>query len=230
MKGTPLTDEIVDYIDRLFPPEDELLRSLRTEAEAAEIPPIQIAPEQGKLLSILVRATGAVRILEIGTLAGYSSIVLARALPEGGHLDTLEIDPFHATFAREMVERAGLSGTITVHTGIALDLLERDLSGELPYDIIFIDADKPNYIRYVDLSLRLLRPGGLLIGDNALAWGEVTDAQTDREDVQGIRAFNQYVADHPDLDGSIIPSGDGMCIAIYRPEEKTTTVTDVPRH
>lgn len=230
MKGTPLNDEIVDYIDRLFPPEDQLLRSLRREAEAAEIPPIQIAPEQGKLLSILVRATGAGRILEIGTLAGYSSIVLGRALPEGGRLDTLEIDPFHASFARRMIERAGLSGKITVHTGIALDLLERDLSGELPYDIVFIDADKPNYVRYVDLSLRLLRPGGLLIGDNALAWGEVADATTDREDVQGIRAFNRYVADHPDLDGSIIPSGDGMCIAIYRPDSEQLDGSQVPRH
>ncbi len=230
MKGTPLTDEIVDYIDELFPPEDELLTELRREAEAAEIPPIQIAPEQGKFLGLLVRAVGARRILEIGTLAGYSSIVMGRAIPETGHLDTLEIDPFHAAFARRMIEQAGLAEKISVHTGIALDLLERDLREEAPYDLIFIDADKPNYVRYVDLCLPLLRPGGLLIGDNALAWGDVTDAETEREDVQGIRAFNQYVADHPDLDGSIIPSGDGMCIALYRPDSQQPDGTEVPRH
>lgn len=222
MKGTPLTGEIVHYIDELFRPEDELLGRLRREAEEAEIPPIQIAPEQGRLIDLLVRISGAQAILEIGTLAGYSSIVMARALPEGGHLDTLEIDPFHAEFARDMIEQAGLSRRITVHTGIALDLLERDIPERGPYDIVFIDADKPNYRRYAELTLPLLRPGGLLIGDNALAWGEIAEEKTDRDDVQGMQAFNRYVAEHPDLFGTIIPSGDGMCIAIYRPDREET--------
>lgn len=220
MKGTPLTDTIVDYMMELFGTEDELLARLRREAEIAGIPPIEIAPEQGSVLRVLIRAIGARRILEIGTLAGYSSIVMGRALPEGGHIDTLEIDPFHADFARERIREAGLDDRVRVHTGIALDLLERDIKEKMsdsePYDLLFIDADKPNYPRYVELALPLLRDGATVIGDNALAWGEVADATTDREDVQGIRAFNQFVADHPQLDGCIVPSGDGMCVAVYR--------------
>ncbi len=216
MKGTPLTDTIVDYMMELFGTEDELLTRLRREAEKAGIPPIEIAPEQGSVLQVLIRAIGARRILEIGTLAGYSSIVMGRALPDDGHVDTLEIDPFHAEFARERIREAGLEERVTVHTGIALDLLERDLSDAEPYDLLFIDADKPNYPRYVELALPLLRDGATVIGDNALAWGEVADATTDREDVQGIRTFNRFVADHPDLDGCIVPSGDGMCMAVYR--------------
>lgn len=218
MKGTPLNDTIVEYILELFGTEDELLATLRKEAEEAEIPPIEIAPEQGGVLQVLVRAIRARKILEIGTLAGYSSIVMARALPEEGRIDTLEIDPFHADFARKMIERAGLSNKITVHTGIALDLLERGLERDEPYDLLFIDADKPNYPRYVELALPMMRDGATIIGDNAMAWGEVADAETDREDVQGIRAFNAFVAEHPKLQGSIIPSGDGMCVAVYTAE------------
>ena len=201
-----------------FGGEDKLLAGLRSSAEAAGIPPIAIAPEQGPVLALLVRAISAQRILEVGTLAGYSAIVMGRALHEDGHIDTLEIDPFHAEFAREQIAEAGLSDTITVHTGHAVDLLERTIAVDAePYDILFLDADKPNYPRYVELGLPLLRPGGLLIGDNALAWGEVADAATDREDVAGIRAFNAFVAEHAELDGAIVPSGDGMCIATYRP-------------
>ena len=222
MKGTPLTDTIVDYMMELFGSEDELLAQLRREAEEAGIPPIEIAPEQGSVLQVLIGAIGARKILEIGTLAGYSSIVMGRALPEEGHIDTLEIDPFHADFARERIAQAGLADRITVHTGIALDLLERDLRDAGPYDLLFIDADKPNYPRYVERALPLMRDGATVIGDNALAWGEVADAETDREDVQGIRAFNRFVADHPHLKGCIVPSGDGMCMAVYSAHPQQT--------
>lgn len=201
-----------------FGGEPEDLRQLRIDAEKAEIPPIAIAPEQGPVLATLVRAARANRILEIGTLAGYSAIVMARALGSNGHLDTLEVDPFHAEFARERIAMAGLSDRVTVYTGDALDLLERTIDPDEPYDILFIDADKPNYRRYVELALPMIRPGGMIIGDNALAWGEVDDAGTDREDVMGIRAFNAFMAEHPQIDACIVPSGDGMCIGVVSGE------------
>ena len=149
-------------------------------------------------------------------LGGYSAIVMARALPEGGHVDTLEIDPLHADFARDQFRKAGLREKITLHLGAGVDLLERTLKGNEPYDFAFIDADKPSYFRYVDLLLPMMRPGGVIAGDNALAWGEVADERSDREDVQGIRAFNRYMADHPDIDATIVPVGDGMCIGVVK--------------
>ncbi len=216
MKGTPLNDRLVDYMIDLFPSEDNLLRELLEEAERAGIPPIQISPEQGTFLGVFLRAIGARRVIEIGTLGGYSAIVMARALPEGGHVDTLEIDPLHADFARDQFRKAGLREKITLHLGAGVDLLERTLKGNEPYDFAFIDADKPSYVRYVDLLLPMMRPGGVIAGDNALAWGEVADERSDREDVQGIRAFNRYMADHPDIDATIVPVGDGMCIGVVK--------------
>lgn len=214
MKGTPLNDRLVDYMTGLFPVEDDILSSLVREAEEKEIPPIQISPEQGAFLGVFVKAIGARNVVEIGTLGGYSAIVIGRALPEGGHLHTVEIDPFHADFAREHIARAGLQEKITVHTGSGIDLLERDLSTIGPIDLAFIDADKPNYVRYTELLLPLMRQGGVIAGDNALAWGEVHDAGTDREDVQGIREFNRFMSEHSSIEAAIIPTGDGMCIGV----------------
>ena len=219
MKGTPLNDGLVDYMNTLFPSEDELLRRLCVEAEAAGIPPIQISPEQGRFLGVMVKALGARSILEVGTLGGYSAIVMGRALPEGGRLDTIEIDPHHADFARRMIAEAGLDDKVTVHIGSGIDVLERGLDDDTTYDLVFIDADKPNYCRYVDLALPRVRTGGVIAGDNALAWGEVVDADTDRDDVRGIRAFNQYMSEHPRIDAAIVPIGDGMCIGVVGAEE-----------
>ena len=218
MKGTPLDDKLVDYMIDLFPVEDDLLKELQKEMGQAEIPTIQISPEQAAFIGLFLKATGARRVIEIGTLGGYSAIVMARALPEGGHVDTIEVDPLHAEFARKYIAEAGLQEKITLHVGSAIDLLERKLGNSNPYDFAFIDADKPSYIRYVDLLLPLIRSGGVIAGDNALAWGEVTDQHTDREDVQGIQAFNQYMAEHPKIDAVIVPIGDGMCIGAVNHE------------
>lgn len=218
MKGTPLNDNLVDYMINLFPAEDDLLKELQEETEQAEIPPIQISPEQAAYIGVFLKAIDAKRVIEIGTLGGYSAIVMARALPEDGHVDTIEIDPLHAEFARKQIVKAGLQEKITIHLGSGIDLLERKLNNSNPYDFAFIDADKPSYIRYVDLLLPLMREGGVIAGDNALAWGEVFDTNTDREDVQGIRMFNQYMADHPKLDAAIVPIGDGMCIGVMNKE------------
>src|SRR5439155_24541349 len=133
--------------------EDDLLETLRAEAEAAEIPPIQISPEQGAFIQFFLKAIGARRVIEIGTLGGYSAIMIARALPTDGELITIEVDPFRAQFARDQIERAELSNIITVKIGSALDLLQRELAGTGPYDFAFIDDDKPEYVRYMNLLI-----------------------------------------------------------------------------
>ncbi len=216
MKGTPVTEEIVDYMIRLFPAEDELLVSLKKEAEEAGIPPIQISPEQAAFMQVLLKSTGAKHIIEIGTLAGYSAIIMARALPEGGTLTTIECDPLHAEFARNYIAKAGLSDKVKVLVGPGIDILERELKKSGPYDFAFIDADKVNYVRYAQHLLPLMRPGGLIAGDNALAWGEIADETTDREDVQGMQAFNQYMASEPRLQCALLPIGDGMCLGVVQ--------------
>lgn len=216
MKGTPLNDRLVDYMTDLFPAEDALLVNLRKESERAELPEIHISPEQGAFMAVLLKAIGARRVIEVGTLGGYSAIIMARALPPDGHVDTIKVDPLRAEFAREQIERAGLEEKITVHVGPGIDVLERTLARSEPYDFAFIDADKESYVRYVDLLYPLMRPRGVIAGDNALAWGEVTDENSDREDVRGIRAFNRHMADHPGIDAAIVPIGDGMCIGVIK--------------
>jgi len=214
MKGTPITDDIVSYAIDLFGIEDELLRSLRIEAASAGIPEIQISPEQAAFMQVLLRGTGARRVIEVGTLAGYSAIVMARALPSDGHLVTIERDPFHAEFARNMIARAGLNQLIEVRIGSGIDVLERNLAGTGPYDFAFIDADKQGYVRYLELILPMMRPGGMIAGDNAMAWGRITDRRTDDDSVLGMQAFNRAMASHPRLQSALLPIGDGMCVGV----------------
>ncbi len=214
MKGTPLTDAIVDYSINLFPVEDDLLANLKLEAIAAGIPEIQISPEQATYMQVFLRAMGARRVLEVGTLGGYSSIVMARALPPDGSVVTIEVDPLRAEFARDQARRAGLAEIIEVRVGSGIDVLERDLAGTGPYDFAFIDADKPSYVRYLELIFPLMRPGGVIAGDNALAWGRIADDDSDDPSVLGMQAFNQAMAAHPGLQSALVPIGDGMCIGV----------------
>lgn len=214
MKGSPVTEETVQYMTELFPIEDELLRNLRQEAIAADIPEIHISPEQGAFMQVLLRATGARKVLEVGTLGGYSAIIMARALPEDGRVITIERDPLRAEFAREQARKAGLGDKIEVRTGSGVDVLERELAGTGPYDFAFIDADKPGYVRYLELILPLMRKGGLIAGDNALAGGNITNTNTDEPHVLGMQAFNLAVSRHKGLQGAIVPTGDGMCIGV----------------
>lgn len=214
MKGTPLNDRLVNYMATLFPAEDSVLEQLKKEAMEAGLPEIQISPEQGAFISVLLKGIGARKVIEVGTLGGYSAIIMARALPDDGSVVTLEVDPFHAEFARRQIRNAGLEEKITVYTGPGIDLLERTLSESGPYDFAFIDADKESYVRYVDLLYPLMRRGGMIAGDNALAGGEVINTQTDSEHVKGIQAFNRHMAEHPGIDAAIVPVGDGMCIGV----------------
>jgi predicted O-methyltransferase YrrM len=183
------------YITDLFLPPDPALEAALVSSAAAGLPAISVSPTQGKLLHLLARAVGARKILELGTLGGYSTIWLARALPADGHLISLELDPKRAELARANVARAGLSGLAEIRQGSALDTLPQLLrEGRGPFDLIFIDADKPGYADYLTWSLKLAHPGTLIVADNVVRKGEVADPKSKDDNVQGIRKFNKLLA------------------------------------
>lgn len=176
-------------VDRLVPA-DPVLDAALDSNEAGGLPQHDVSPAQGKFLHLLARMNGARRILEIGTLGGYSTIWLARALPEGGRIVTLEFDPHHAEIAKANIERAGLSHLVDLRVGAALDSLPEVVNDGLgPFDLIFIDADKPNNPHYLQWALKLSRPGTVIVGDNVVRDGAVVDADSSDERVQGVRAF-----------------------------------------
>jgi predicted O-methyltransferase YrrM len=183
------------YITDLFLEADPVLEAALDASTAAGLPAISVSPTQGKLLHLLARVQGARDILEIGTLGGYSTIWLARALPADGHLISLELDPKHAEVARANVARAGLTGKVEIKLGRAVDTLQQLVAeGRGPFDLIFIDADKPGYSDYLQWSLKLARRGTLMIADNVVRKGEVADPASTDANVQGIRKFNEALA------------------------------------
>jgi predicted O-methyltransferase YrrM len=184
------------YIADLFIGSDFALEAALDASKAAGLPAISVSPAQGKLLHLLARVQGARSILELGTLGGYSTIWLARALPPEGHLLSLEIDPLRAELARANVARAGLaSGAVEIRLGRAEDSLQQLITkGHAPFDLIFIDADKPGYAEYLKWSLKLSRAGTLIIADNVVRKGAVADPASKDENVQGIRKFNELLA------------------------------------
>jgi predicted O-methyltransferase YrrM len=183
------------YIADLFLAPDPALEAALASSAAAGLPTINVSPTQGKLLHVLARVQGARRILEIGTLGGYSTIWLARALPADGRLISLEIDPRHAEVAQTNLDRAGLSSAVEIRLGSALDTLPKLVTeGRGPFDLIFIDADKPGYADYLKWSLKLARKGTLIIADNVVRKGAVADPESTDENVQGIRKFNEALA------------------------------------
>jgi predicted O-methyltransferase YrrM len=184
-------------VDRLVPA-DPVLEQALADNHTAGLPSIDVAPNQGKLLHILARAAGAKRILEIGTLGGYSTIWLARALPSDGTLVTLEFSPDHARVARANIERAGLSHLVAIHVGPALENLPK-LAADPPFDLIFVDADKRNNPGYLNWARKLSRPGTLIVVDNVVREGAILDASTTDADIQGIRSFFDALAHEPGL-------------------------------
>jgi len=204
------------YLADLLVPSDSVLdAALEANAEAG-LPPIDVTPNQGKLLHLLARLMGARRILEMGTLGGYSTIWLARALPQGGRLVTLEFNPKHAEVARANLARAGLSEIVEVRQGAALDILPQ-LVG--PFDLIFIDADKPNHPHYLEWALKLSRPGTLIVGDNVVRNGEVANAQSSDPSVRGVQHFLGRMAAEPRLSATAIQTVgskgyDGFALAL----------------
>ena len=207
------------FAELLVPPDAALDAALRATADAG-MPLINVAPNQGKLLYLLARIHGARSILEIGTLGGYSTIWLARALRPGDRLITLEIDPAHAAVARQNIERAGIAATVEVRLGPALETLPQLVdSGADPFDLVFIDADKPSTPDYLAWVLRLTKPGSLIIIDNVVRRGEVSDPASGDAGVQGIRRALAMLAEDPRVDATALQTVgvkgyDGLAIAL----------------
>jgi predicted O-methyltransferase YrrM len=207
------------YINDLFIAADPALDAALEASVAAGLPAINVAPNQGKLLHLLARIQGARNILEIGTLGGYSTIWLARALPSGGRLITLEADPKHAEIARANIARAGLNDVIDLRLGLALDTLPQlAADGRGPFDLIFIDADKPNNPEYFQWALKLSRRGSVIIVDNVVRKGEVVDAASSDPTIVGVRRFNAMLAAEPRVSATEIQTVgskgyDGFAIA-----------------
>lgn len=187
---------------------------------AAGLPPINVAPNQGKLLHLLARMCGSREILEIGTLGGYSTIWLARALPAGGQLITLEVDPGHAEVAQANFVRAGLAGIIELRLGSAADTLAQlAAEGAGPFDFVFIDADKPSTPEYFSWTLRLTRPGSVIVVDNVIREGAVADSASNDASVQGVRRLNELLASEPRVSATAIQTVgskgyDGFVLAL----------------
>lgn len=187
-----------EYLAQQLLPEDEVLTQILANNRRAGLPEIDVSPMQGQLLALLVRMTHAKRILEIGTLGAYSTVWMARELPSDGELLTLEFDALHAAIARENIEFAGLTRQVKVKEGPALETLE-SLGERPPFDLIFIDADKPNNPNYLKWALHYSRPGTLIIGDNVVRDGEVTNPSSTDDRVQGVRKFIEMIGDNPHL-------------------------------
>jgi caffeoyl-CoA O-methyltransferase len=211
-----LLSEIDGYIEKLFDPSDEILEAALRDSRRAGLPAINVSPNEGRLLQLLTEIAGARGILEIGTLGGYSTIHFARTLPGDGALISLEIDEHHAQVARNNIERAGLSEKVEIRVGDAHELLTALIEDkEGPFDVIFIDADKEGYPDYLDASMRLVRPGSLILGDNTIRGGTVLDPK--EATAQAIREFNERIARDPRLSGIVLPlireRIDGLTIA-----------------
>lgn len=206
------------YVRDLFAPEGPVLEELRYEISRQELPEIYISAEEGKLLQVLLAAIGARRVLEIGTLGGYSALWMARALPGDGHLLTLEKDADRAAFARGFIEKAALEDVVEVRVGDAREIMA-ELAGaveagtEEPFDGVFIDADKEGMVEYLERSLELVRPGGLILADNAFRSGKVLD-DTPAEDTKGVLEYNDRAASDPRLVSTVIPIRDGLVVSV----------------
>ncbi len=208
------------YLTELLVPQDSALEAALDDSASAGLPGINVAPNQGKLLHLLARVRGARTILEIGTLGGYSTIWLARALPPGGRLVTLEADPAHAAVATRNIGRAGLGDVVDLRLGLANESLPRlAQEGAGPFDLVFIDADKRSIPEYFDWALRLARPGSLIVVDNVVRRGEVANAATEDPDVKGVRSFLELASREPRVSATAIQTVgskgyDGFVIAL----------------
>ncbi|MBD2514763.1 O-methyltransferase [Nostoc sp. FACHB-973] len=208
------------YLTDLFVPPDPVLDAALEASAAAGLPPHNVSPNQGKLLLLLAQLQGARTILEIGTLGGYSTIWLARALPTDGYLITLEADPKHARVAQNNIARAGLNDLVELRLGQALSTLPQlAAEGRSPFDLIFIDADKPNNPDYLAWALKLSRRGSLIVADNVVRNGAVIDTASGDASVQGVRRFNELLASEPRVSATALQTVgskgyDGFAIAL----------------
>jgi caffeoyl-CoA O-methyltransferase len=214
-----LLDRIDRYVEELFARHDDVLSRNLERAAAAGLPSISVSATEGKLLYLITRIARARRVLEIGTLGGYSTTWFARALPDGGTVVTLEIDPTHADVARVNLRDVAPGVLVDVRVGDAAEHLRALAAApEEPFDIVFIDADKPRYVEYLHLSLELSRPGTVILADNLIRHGLVLDEHTQDENAQGARAYNDAIASHPRLESLVVPiireKVDGLSISL----------------
>ena len=212
--STEIGSEHFRYIAERTTPEDEFLRDLKKAAVAAGIPAIWIAPEQASFMRILLRLAKARDVVEVGTLAGSSAIVMARALPPEGRVRTIEIEPKHAEFAERWVARSDVAGRVQVFRGAGMDVLPGFAAGSA--DAAFLDADKASYPKYLAECLRIVRKGGLIMVDNALAFGQLLDPRATDREVPAVRAFNDHMAKVRELESVIVPLGDGLWVGVKR--------------
>jgi predicted O-methyltransferase YrrM len=210
---------IDDYFGKLLLGADPVLDAALAASESAGLPNISVAPNQGALLNLLARAVGARRILEVGTLGGYSTIWMARALPAGGQLVTIEVDPRHAEVARANFARAGLEALIDLRVGKGVKILPKVAAEKgAPFDLAFIDADKASNTAYFEWALKLSRPGSLIIVDNVVRGGAVADAANTDADVRGVRALAEHLAGEKRVQATVVQTVgvkgyDGFAIA-----------------
>jgi caffeoyl-CoA O-methyltransferase len=212
--STTLSDAHFAYIAARTPGDDAFLTSLKAAAAEAGLPSIWIAPEQASFLQVLLRACRCRDVVEVGTLAGYSAIAMARALPDGGTLRTIEFEPKHADFAEAWIRRSDVASKVTVHRGDGRSVLA-DFA-DASADAMFIDADKAGYETYFRHALRIVRPGGLILCDNALAFGHVLESESTDASVKAVQRFNEVVAKEPAVHGVIVPIGDGVWVCVKR--------------
>ena len=214
-------ERIDDYIESLFGGDDPVLSRNLADAAAAGLPPINVSPNQGRFLYLLAKMARAERVLEIGTLGGYSTTWLARALPPAGLVVSLELDPGHAAVARRSLDRAATAARVDIRVGAAAEALRGMAAGnEPPFDLVFIDADKPGYVQYLELVLPLSRSGTVIVADNVIRDGLVLETAPPDDNARSARAFNAAVAAHPRLESIIVPivrrTIDGMSISIVK--------------
>lgn len=225
MTTTPISEEMTDYVRDLFAPESEMLKALTVAAKEFGMPPDwEISPDVGRLFQVLCKAVGARKAVEFGTLAGHSALWIAGALPPDGKLISIEMNPEYADFARTQLAKTPLGHKIEVHTSSALDALpslqaEVEESGE-PFDVIFLDADKAHYPEFLNWSMNVLRPGGLLLADNVLrsgSWNGQTllDPASDDPRILAIREFNHRLATDPRFTSIIVPMRAGIAIGVF---------------
>ena len=213
-------EQVDTYIAELLAPQDDALLAVGKSIDAAGMPQISVSANQGKFLHLLAKLCNAKRILEIGTLGGYSTIWMARALPKDGKLITLEFDPAYAAVAQQNLIRAGVASQVDIRIGKALDLLPQiEAEPAWPFDMIFIDADKPPYAEYFQWALKLSRPGTLIIADNVIREGKILDSKSNDERVIGAQRFNQVLGGNKDVTATIlqmvgVKEYDGMALAI----------------
>ena len=211
-----------DYASELLAPHDEALEAAIAASESAGLPAIQVSPPQGKLLALLAKSIGARTALEFGTLGGYSTIWLGRALPDNGRLITLEADPAYADVARANVERAGIGALVEVRVGPALETLPKlEVEGVGPFDLVFIDADKVNTPSYFAWSLERTRPGGLIVADNVVRGGALVDEANEDPAIAAQRRFHEMLAVEKRVDATTIQTVggkgyDGFTLALVR--------------